>query len=80
MTLLGYHLIVCTVVCYQDGDLQFADQILQTQLKVSVIMGVIGQQFSMYCSLQIYPNGLWFLFFKGRLEFMKGNLEQAVTW
>lgn len=37
MTLLGYHLIVCTVVCYQDGDLQFADQILQTQLKVRVI-------------------------------------------
>lgn len=34
MTLLGYHLIVCTVVCYQDGDLQFADKILQNQLKV----------------------------------------------
>lgn len=61
MTLLGYHLIVCTVVCYQDGDLKFADEILQNQLK-------------------IYPNGLWFLFFKGRLEFMRGNLEQAVSW
>lgn len=34
MTLLGYHLIVCTVVCYQDGDLAFADEILKTQLKV----------------------------------------------
>lgn len=34
MTLLGYHLIVCTVVCYQDGDLKFADEILQKQLKV----------------------------------------------
>lgn len=61
MTLLGYHLIVCPVVCYQDGDLKFADEILQGQL-------------------QIYPNGLWFLFFKGRLEFMKGNLEQAIAW
>lgn len=61
MTLLGYHLIVCTVVCYQDGDLEFADAILQNQL-------------------QIYPNGLWFLFFKGRLEFMKGNLESAINW
>lgn len=61
MTLLGYHLIVCTVVCYQDGDLKFADEILQGQLKT-------------------YPNGLWFLFFKGRLEFMRGNLEQAINW
>lgn len=34
MTLLGFHLIVCTVVCYQDGDLKLADEILQSQLKV----------------------------------------------
>lgn len=61
MTLLTYNLIIRPVVCYQDGDLQFADQILQNQLKV-------------------YPNGLWFLFFKGRLEFMRGNLEQAIVW
>jgi len=30
--------------------------------------------------LQQYPNGVWFLFFKGRLEFMKGNLNEALTW
>lgn len=27
-----------------------------------------------------YPRGVWFLFFKGRLEFMKGNLEEADKW
>lgn len=27
---------------------------------------------------QLYPSGVWFLFYKGRLEFMKGNLEKAV--
>lgn len=30
--------------------------------------------------LTIYPDGVWFLFFKGRLEFMKGNLENAIFW
>lgn len=29
---------------------------------------------------QIYPKGVWFLFFKGRLEFMKGNLDEALVW
>lgn len=41
MTLLGYHLIVCTVVCYQDGDLQFADEILQSQLKVTFCFSLV---------------------------------------
>lgn len=27
-----------------------------------------------------YPEGVWFLFFKGRLEFMKGNLDEAQHW
>lgn len=30
--------------------------------------------------LEQYPKGVWFLFFKGRLEFMKGNLEEADKW
>lgn len=30
--------------------------------------------------LKAYPKGVWFLFFKGRLEFMKGNLDDALTW
>ncbi|XP_058834912.1 tetratricopeptide repeat protein 39B-like isoform X1 [Topomyia yanbarensis] len=30
--------------------------------------------------LKIYPDGVWFLFFKGRLEFMKGNLDDALAW
>lgn len=47
MTLLGYHLIVCTVVCYQDGDLKFADEILQTQLKVAVFIFFTGFCFNM---------------------------------
>lgn len=34
MNLLGYHLIITQVVCYQDGDLEFANEILQKQLKV----------------------------------------------
>ncbi|XP_044766072.1 tetratricopeptide repeat protein 39B-like isoform X2 [Coccinella septempunctata] len=27
-----------------------------------------------------HPNGVWFLFFKGRMEFMRGNLDQAKEW
>lgn len=27
-----------------------------------------------------YPKGVWFLFFKGRLEFLKGNLDEATKW
>ncbi|XP_017781024.1 PREDICTED: tetratricopeptide repeat protein 39B-like isoform X2 [Nicrophorus vespilloides] len=27
-----------------------------------------------------YPQGVWFLFFKGRLEFMKGNLNSSLEW
>ncbi|XP_014259009.1 tetratricopeptide repeat protein 39B-like [Cimex lectularius] len=30
--------------------------------------------------LKLYPDGAWFLYFKGRLEFMKGNLEEANNW
>lgn len=30
--------------------------------------------------LTIYPDGVWFLFFKGRLEFMKGNLDNSIVW
>lgn len=61
MTLLGYHLIVCYVLSHQEGDLDFADEILNTQL-------------------QLYPQSVWFLFFKGRLEFMKGSLDEAQVW
>ncbi|XP_030379809.1 tetratricopeptide repeat protein 39B-like [Scaptodrosophila lebanonensis] len=30
--------------------------------------------------LEKYPNGVWILFFKGRLEFIKGNLVDGETW
>lgn len=30
--------------------------------------------------LEKYPDGVWFLFFKGRLEFMKGNLDNSIEW
>jgi hypothetical protein len=30
--------------------------------------------------LKKHPHGVWFLFFKGRLEFMKGNLDLSVDW
>lgn len=30
--------------------------------------------------LQMYPDGVWFLFFKGRLELMRGNLEESLHW
>lgn len=29
---------------------------------------------------QLYPNGAWFLYFKGRLEFMRGNVDDAIKW
>lgn len=30
--------------------------------------------------LKKYPEGVWFLFFKGRLEFMKCNLDASIEW
>lgn len=30
--------------------------------------------------LIMYPKGAWFLFFKGRLELMKGNLKESQRW
>ncbi|KAK6618647.1 hypothetical protein RUM43_013038 [Polyplax serrata] len=30
--------------------------------------------------LALYPKGVWFLFFKGRLELMKGNLKDSQDW
>ncbi|XP_044576728.1 tetratricopeptide repeat protein 39B-like [Cotesia glomerata] len=30
--------------------------------------------------LHHYPDGVWFLFFKGRLEFMKANIENSIQW
>ncbi|XP_012172730.1 tetratricopeptide repeat protein 39B-like isoform X1 [Bombus affinis] len=30
--------------------------------------------------LSLYPNGIWFLFFKGRLELTRGNFEKSLEW
>lgn len=30
--------------------------------------------------LTLYPNGAWFLYFKGRLEFMRGDVDDAIKW
>lgn len=30
--------------------------------------------------LTLYPEGAWFLYFKGRLELIQGNLEESVIW
>ncbi|XP_031831245.1 tetratricopeptide repeat protein 39B-like isoform X2 [Nomia melanderi] len=30
--------------------------------------------------LSLYPNGVWFLFLKGRLELTRGNFESAIEW
>ncbi|KOX73995.1 Tetratricopeptide repeat protein 39B [Melipona quadrifasciata] len=30
--------------------------------------------------LSLYPNGVWFLFFKGRLELARGNFEKSLEW
>lgn len=30
--------------------------------------------------LNLYPNGVWFLFFKGRLELTRGNFEECIDW
>lgn len=37
MTLLGYNLIVCYVLSHQEGDLDFCNEILNKQLKVSSV-------------------------------------------
>lgn len=34
MTLLAYNLIVCYVLSHQEGDIEFCDEVLTTQLKV----------------------------------------------
>lgn len=34
MTLLAYNLIVCYVLSHQEGDLQFCDEVLSSQLNV----------------------------------------------
>lgn len=61
MTLLSYHLLVCTFLSHMDGDLDWCEDALREEL----------------C---LYPNGVWFLFFKGRLEFTRGNFEEGVDW
>ncbi|RZF37144.1 hypothetical protein LSTR_LSTR015334 [Laodelphax striatellus] len=30
--------------------------------------------------MKLFPDGAWFLFFKGRLEFMKGNIVESNNW
>lgn len=30
--------------------------------------------------LSLYPNGVWFLFLKGRLELTRGNFESSIEW
>ncbi|XP_031335383.1 tetratricopeptide repeat protein 39B-like isoform X2 [Photinus pyralis] len=30
--------------------------------------------------LKMHPDGVWFLFFKGRLEFMKANIDECIGW
>lgn len=30
--------------------------------------------------LSLYPNGVWFLFFKGRLELTRGKFENSLEW
>lgn len=80
MTLLGYHLIVCCVLTQQEGDLEFCEEVLNQQLSVSVNNSIKSHLQPHTTHFQLYPNGVWFLFFKGRLEFMKGNLDGALAW
>lgn len=61
MALLTYHLIALYVLSHSDGDLEFCEEILKSQLK-------------------LYPDGVWFLYFKGRLEFMRGNVSESNNW
>lgn len=89
MTLLAYNLIVCYVLSHQEGDLDFCDEVLNSQLMVITIPMCPHTLRNSYTLIlmwiymfrfQTYPNGVWFLFFKGRLEFMKGNLDDALHW
>jgi len=36
--------------------------------------------FTTWSCPQLYPNGAWFLYFKGRLEFMRGDVDDAIKW
>jgi len=59
IVLLTYHTLISYVIGTGDGDLDFAETILDKELAK-------------------YPNGAMFLFYAGRLQEMRGNLEQAV--
>ncbi|XP_023035843.1 tetratricopeptide repeat protein 39B isoform X1 [Drosophila willistoni] len=61
LTLLGYHLMVVSMISDRNRNVQLCEDILATQLAK-------------------YPKGLWFLFFKGRLELIKGNLVESELW
>lgn len=30
--------------------------------------------------LSVFPNGVWYNFFKARLEYVKGHVNQAIDW
>lgn len=34
----------------------------------------------LFCEGQANPNGVWFLFFKGRLELVQANVDTAIVW
>ncbi|XP_066586378.1 tetratricopeptide repeat protein 39B-like [Prorops nasuta] len=61
MALLSYNLVVSFILTPADGDLEWCEKALDTELSY-------------------YPNGVWFLFFKGRLELARGNIEQCIEW
>jgi len=57
--LLNYHTLISYVVGTGDGDLDFAEKILEM-------------------ALEKHPKGALFLFYAGRLQEMRGNLDQAI--
>lgn len=61
LSLLAYNLMIKYFVSQEEGDLEFCDKVLNTQLV-------------------LYPEGAWFLYFKGRLELIQGNLKESVVW
>lgn len=63
-----------------------ANAILKEQLKVTLMTNIyFDSSFKNTCFIcfplfQLKPDGVWFLFFKGRLELVQAHVDEAIHW
>ncbi|CAG9761116.1 unnamed protein product [Ceutorhynchus assimilis] len=74
----GYHMdgirqILCTMVLL-GYNLIVMHVISHKEGDMEICEDILEKQ------LKKYPKGVWFLFFQGRMEFMKGNLDESIKY